>query len=86
MILELGIQFPKITTPAPDAHHQIRVFFRMGLGIQQTIPVDGVQLQLMAAGENEELYQLRNFFLALAVAEDIIVQLHGQGAAVNGFP
>ena len=49
---------------------------------QQHVPVDGVQLQLVAAPQNKCLHQPRHLLDALLVAEGGAVHLHGQRAAV----
>jgi hypothetical protein len=63
LVLIRGVKLAEITAPTPDANHQISVQLRMALGIAEGIDIDGVELELLAAGldEDAEKKAMRSF-------------------------
>ena len=49
MVLIALIELYEIAAPAPDPDYEIPVLLRMLLGIEKSVPVDSVYLQLMAS-------------------------------------
>ena len=84
MVLVALVQFHEVTAPAPYPHNQIAVVFRMLLCIQQSLPVDSVQLQLVSSAQDKQLYQLCYLGDGFILRKYTFREFYGQGAAVNG--
>ena len=76
------VQFDKIAAPAPDAHDEIAVVFRVLLRVEQPVAVDGVDLHLVAAEVHVALDEHGAFADGVVIAEHGVGQLDGQRAAV----
>ena len=85
MVLVILIQFHKVAAPSPDAHDQVPVFLRMLLRVKHGIPVDGIELKLMAAQIYKGFDQCGDLGDAFLIAEQGIMQLQRQGSSVYDF-
>ena len=84
MVLIAFIQFNEIAAPTPYPYYEIPVQFRVLLGIKESVTVQGVELQLVAAQAHVITDEHCQFLHRLVVAEDALVQFDGEGAAVDG--
>ena len=53
MVLIAFVEFDEIAAPTPHSNYQVWIFFGVYFGVEQLVPVDCVELELMAA----ELYE-----------------------------
>jgi len=83
VVLIFRIQLAEVSAPAPYTDNEVGIVLRMCLSIQQTIPIDGIELKLVAAAKNKELDKLCHFAFTLRIAEHIVVHFHSQGTAVD---
>ena len=83
MVLVADVELVEVAAPAPNAYDEVGVVFGVLLRVEQTVAVDGVELHLMSTEIDESLDEHGNLLFALVVAEDCVVNLHGEGAAVG---
>ena len=83
VILVFPVQLDKIAAPTPDPNDEIPVLLRVVLGVQEAVPVYGVDLDLVSAQEDVGADQRRHLGNTVRRAEEGVVKLDGQGAAVD---
>ena len=77
MLTVNGVKLTEVSAPTPYAHDEVGIVFRMRLGIQQNVAVDGVQLELMSSALNKVAHERRYLLFAILRAEYAVVKLHG---------
>ena len=83
MILKDHIKLVEIAAPSPYPDNEVGILFRMLLCIQQTVTVDGINLDLMTAQVNEGFDELCNFAFPVIITEYGIMNFDGKRAAID---
>ena len=70
VILVFVRQFAEIAAPTPYVYDQVLMLLGMGLGIHQSLHVQAVELQLLAAELDENAHQHGHFADRFGVSEE----------------
>ena len=85
MILIIHVKLIKIAAPSPDADDQIAVILRVGLRVKKAGVIDRIELQLMSAAKDEQLYKLRDLGDGFVLRKYAVGKLDGQRTAVDNL-